>query len=138
MSLAVDGKLGKPQLFQVEKGGFSSKKQEDGSYLNMYTLTSGPTADGGPPWVIELPADARRSAASWATPRNVAEHQDRLRDDEAPRRGYSGGGLRFWPLCARYCIGGGRQPHRVGSSVSISTRLAVASVSGNTSYQSSS
>ncbi|OBK20222.1 hypothetical protein A9W96_05205 [Mycobacterium sp. 1245852.3] len=58
MSLAVDGGLGKPQLFQVEKIGFSSKQQEDGSYLNTYTLTSGPTADGGPPWVIELPADA--------------------------------------------------------------------------------
>ncbi len=58
MSLAVDGGLGKPQLFQVEKVGFSSKRQDDGTYLNMHTLTSGPTADGGPPWMIELPADA--------------------------------------------------------------------------------
>lgn len=58
MSLAVDGGSGKPQLFKVEKVGFSSKQQDDDSYLDTYTLTSGPVADGGPPWVIEYPADA--------------------------------------------------------------------------------
>jgi len=57
MSLVFDQGQGR-QLFQVEKVGFSSKQQEDGSYLNMYKLTSGATADGSPPWVVELPADA--------------------------------------------------------------------------------
>jgi len=57
MSLVFDKGLGR-QLFQVEKVGFSSKRQDDGSYLNTYTLTSGPTADGSPPWVVELPAGA--------------------------------------------------------------------------------
>ncbi|OBJ73336.1 hypothetical protein A5643_04045 [Mycobacterium sp. 1274756.6] len=57
MSLAVDGGMGKPQLFQVEEVRFSSKQQEDGRYLTTYTLTSGPAAEGGPPWVIEYPAD---------------------------------------------------------------------------------
>jgi hypothetical protein len=58
MSLIFD--LGKGrQLFQVEKVGFSWKRQDDGSNQNTYKLTSGPTADGGPPWVIELPAGAQ-------------------------------------------------------------------------------
>jgi hypothetical protein len=66
---------------RVEKVGFSSKQQEDGSYLNVWTLTSGPTADGGPPWVIELPADAHPRLLRGAEP------PDSPRDDEAPRCG---------------------------------------------------
>lgn len=58
MTLVFDQGQGR-QLFQVEKVGFSSKRQDDGSYHNTYTLTSGPTVDGSPPWVIQLPADAR-------------------------------------------------------------------------------
>lgn len=43
-------------LFQVEALRFQSTQQDDGSYLNKYTLTSGPPAGGGDPWVLELPA----------------------------------------------------------------------------------
>lgn len=57
MSLVFDQGQGR-QLFRVERVGFSSKQQKDGSYLNMYTLTSGATADGSPPRVIKLPAGA--------------------------------------------------------------------------------
>lgn len=58
MSLIFDQGQGR-QLFQVEKVGFSWGRQDDGSYRNVHTLTSGPTADGSPPWVIEVPAGAR-------------------------------------------------------------------------------
>lgn len=55
MSLAFDQGQGM-QLFQVDSVGFSSVRQDDGSYRNVFKLTSGATADGSPPWVIELPA----------------------------------------------------------------------------------
>jgi hypothetical protein len=54
-SLVVDRGQG-PQAFQVENVAFSSQRQEDGSYVNTYTLTSGPVAGGGDPWVLKLPA----------------------------------------------------------------------------------
>lgn len=44
------------QLFQVERVRFRSTQQDDGSCLNRYTFTSGPPADGGDPWVLDLPA----------------------------------------------------------------------------------
>lgn len=43
-------------LFQVEAFRFKSTRQDDGSYINKHILTSGPPADGGDPWVLELPA----------------------------------------------------------------------------------
>jgi hypothetical protein len=53
-SLVIDRGEG-PQLFQVEDVAFSSQRQDDGSYVNTFTLTSGPVAGGGAPWVITLP-----------------------------------------------------------------------------------
>jgi hypothetical protein len=46
----------RPQLFQVEELGFSSKLQDDGSYVNTFKLTSDKPTSGGDPWVLELPA----------------------------------------------------------------------------------
>ena len=58
MSLVFDLGQGR-QLFQVEKTGFSFKTLDDGTRENKVTLTSGPVADGGPPWVIELTPHAQ-------------------------------------------------------------------------------
>jgi len=54
-SLAIDRGQG-PQLFQVQAIRFQSTRQDDGSHINRYTLTSEAPADGGDPWVLELPA----------------------------------------------------------------------------------
>lgn len=53
-TLVVDRGDG-PQMFQVENVAFSSRRQDDGTYVNTFTLTSGPVAGGGAPWVITLP-----------------------------------------------------------------------------------
>jgi hypothetical protein len=55
MTLVVDRGEG-PQLFQVENVAFSSKRADDGGYVNAWTLTSGQVADGGDPWKIEYAA----------------------------------------------------------------------------------
>jgi hypothetical protein len=54
-SLAVDRGEGR-QLFQVEEVAFHSKRDEAGGQIETFTLTSGPVAGGGKPWVIEQPA----------------------------------------------------------------------------------
>jgi hypothetical protein len=54
-SLVVDRGEGR-QLFQVEEVTLHSKKDEKGEYVTTYTLTSGPVAGGGKPWVIDQPA----------------------------------------------------------------------------------
>lgn len=43
-------------LFQVEGLRVKSTRQDDGSHLTKYTLTSGPPVGGGDPWTLELPA----------------------------------------------------------------------------------
>jgi hypothetical protein len=50
---------GERLLFQVEAIGFSSKRRDDGAYASVITLTSGPVAGGGDPWVLEYPLGAQ-------------------------------------------------------------------------------
>ena len=46
------------QLFVVENVSFHHKRDGQGGGTTTYTLTSGPVAGGGEPWVIELPGGA--------------------------------------------------------------------------------
>jgi hypothetical protein len=54
-SLAIDEGLGR-QLFQVEEVQFHSKRQDDGSYRNTYTIVSEPLQTTGKPWEVTCPA----------------------------------------------------------------------------------
>jgi hypothetical protein len=56
-SLVVDRGEGR-QLFQVEEVSLHSAKDREGNHVTTFTLTSGPVAGGGKPWVIEAPAGA--------------------------------------------------------------------------------
>jgi hypothetical protein len=57
-SLAIDCGQGR-QLFQVEEVTFQYRKDEKGNPVTTFTLTSGPVAGGGPPWVVDYPAGTR-------------------------------------------------------------------------------